>query len=262
MPDLLVVALIVIVGLVAAWGGRRLVDMALDRRRPVEPPSPRRAIDMDRLLQIAAVTDEEIIKAAEWRAMHPDADEPSILRDLDPSAWTKKPSVPPPPPKLSNGGPTTARGTLAPGMVIVRADVEKFGERLLKEINGSRKTIVIPSSMEWKPLPTPYADCTHEDAEREDVMGFGSTEPIKSYVVACEHCDRRRRFTMLAEQIKEIEAGLPVAGDIPEDLLRHLQRLMAEAKGIRAQIRAADAEKAAEDTKQAARAAMRKDTTA
>jgi hypothetical protein len=261
MPDLLAVALVVIAGLVLCWGGRRLVDIAFDRRRQVEPPAPRREVDMDRLLEIAAVTDEEIIAAAEWWATHPDADEPSILRDLDPSAWTKKPSVPqvegerkprvpPPPPKPSKGGATTARGMLAPGMVIAApADVEKFGERLIKELNGSRASAVIPASMEWTPLPdrfamNSYADCQHEDADRAEIRSFAHAEPIKYLITYCRDCQVDQLKARLRDAVSRVNAlpstwAIDSSGHcaVTKSQCEAYERAVAAAQQIRQQIK-------------------------
>lgn len=246
MPDLLVAVLMIAVTYLAT---RRLITVLRPPRRvlPAEPP---RQIDMQRLEEIAAVPDEEIIKAAEWRAVHPKEPEPQVLTDLNPSTWTTKPG-PPPPPKPSKGAATTARDSATPsGMIVVPAPaLEHFGSQLLQKINNSSNAVVIAASMEWKPIPqpNPYTDCTHEDAEREAVMSMQSAEPIKYLVRECLRCDRaalaRRMEQYLAQLNQILDDHVDVRGDavaVPADLAKHFQRVQDEAMKCREDLRRID----------------------
>lgn len=259
---------------------------------------PESRVDLAALVAAAAVPMTDIIEAAYWRAEHPDEPEPKILADLLPEAWTIAPEPPlqaasldpPPPPKPSKGAATTARVAIAPDTsgftAAVRSKFDHGGlwpagvihvpagmpTEYIAAHGITADTIVIEHPMTWQPLSPrkvrakgPYDDCRHADADRENVMGMESTEPLKSFVTSCAECDRleasKRRLRALAEQIDEITAERGAADEISEDLCRHLRNLIAEAAEIKTEINTADAAKAAEAIRQAAFAAMRKDAT-
>lgn len=234
MPELVVGVLLLVAVVVAGMAGQKLGEWwaGVARSRLVEAAAPRHEVDMKRLLEIAAVSDDEIVAAAEWRAEHPDEPEPEILANLDPAAWAieppqvggvRKPQVPvrpsPPPPKPSAGGPTPAE--LSPGCIVVAPSTEHFGSELLKAINRNRTAVVIPAGMELRPIPVqrpnPYARCKHEDAEREQIMALDSAEPVKVIVTACSTCDRlaelKSQLAAHSERIKAMAAGFTVDDD-------------------------------------------------
>jgi hypothetical protein len=251
---LLASILCLIGAVVVAAGGRWAGGWLADHRRAadVSAPEPRREIDMERLHEIAAVPIEDIIKAAEWRAEHPDEPQPEILANLDPATWaTEPPQVParshslPPPPKPSAGGPTSARAELSPGYIMVAPpSVERFGSELLKAMNRGGKAVVLSAGMEVKPLPVrpnPYARCRHEDAEREEIRSLDSAEPVKVIVTECRDCDRIAELrTALAAQAERIKA---MAADWAIDATGHCtvtsaqrdayQRAVADAQEIK-----------------------------
>lgn len=266
MPDLLAVALIIVGALMIAGFGRRLLDLIFPQTPEIEPAEPEPAVDMKRLQEIAAVPMEKIIEAAYWRALHPDEPEPEVLANLDPSAWTTKPAALPGPlpelddndlihkyggPALVSGGRTgfSSGGLLQPGVIVVPQGLatDQFRRELLLKITGGRSA-VIEAPMEWKPIPVaarpnPYADCQHEDAERENVVAAGSDIPVRTFVTSCRECDLARlkaRLRKAADEVKELAATWPIdAGGcctVTPNQRRQYEKAMADAQEIKRRI--------------------------
>lgn len=285
MPDFgFVLAGLALMVLLLRWWAR-------DGRPQEQIPGPQeaRGVDLRRLEEIASVPLEEIIEAAEWRAEHRGESEPKVLADLDPSAWTIEPETRRSAPVLLDVVPDTSDfaralkdkccdriefstgGISAPGVIHVPAGIpaDRAEALVAKLATGHRRLAVIEKGMEVKPLPVRqpgrYDDCNHEDADRQEIMGMGSSEPIKIVVTSCQECDSlardKDRLRVLYQQINE---SFPPDsdGDVPEDLLRHLRNLVAEADRVHRRIRSARYAQQAAAERQAILTELRKDSTA
>lgn len=150
------------------------------RPQAVVAPAPLPLTDAQekRLQEIADVPLEDIIAAAERRALHPDDPIPAVLADLDPDTRHK------PRPQLA---------VLSPGM-----DFKVGTVTVLRDIN--RK---IDAEVKGR-----YDDCTHPDAEREEVMGWSSTRPTRTLITSCLKCDliaaMRRRLSVLVAELEAL----------------------------------------------------------
>jgi hypothetical protein len=165
--------------------GVRPIARSLQRRWPGSTePAELTAAEESRLQAIADVPLVDLIEAAERRATHPDEPLPKILADLDPE--TRVQDTAPAPvvgvevmPSL--GGFLNEYGKLRPSGLLV----------LPPGMNCEVVPIRPPAqpAPKRKPVPDPYADCDHEEADRAEIHSFDSATPIKSIVTACPRCD-------------------------------------------------------------------------
>lgn len=200
------------------------------------PPRPvRPVIDTARLEQVAAVSLEQIIEAAEWHAEHLDEPLPKVIADLEPETWRHAPGVRPIPvavdtddfaervkAKIESGGkggvivlPPDEDATYLNDMLmdgvhpwvdtecIYVPDIRVSGDRpsALCHVRGCEvlaahcehvqmPSLVITSKrVKQPPVPSLYANCTHPDAERQNIISMASNRPLKAIVTSCEMCE-------------------------------------------------------------------------
>jgi hypothetical protein len=110
-----------------------------------------------------------LVEAAEQRAEG--AEPPS----WEPPSAALTPPRPPPGPGAASPKP--------PPLQVDPAIIEARGP--------SGRLMILPDGIEYQPLPQRgrYANCTHADAEFEDVYTHGSPYPVRRFVTACVECD-------------------------------------------------------------------------
>jgi hypothetical protein len=189
MADPVAISVVGIASLVVVrWLGSKVGDWLPQPGRPLLTSRP----DLERVKRIEqslAVPMDEVIAAAERRATHPDEPLPSVLADLDPETWTQPSPVLPIPVVVDTAG---FRDRLRVARVLVPHITRS--ERLCTEqaAGGVKPLTKLVVGSRVVRSESPYADCDHEDADREDLMSWGSTGPIRSFVTGCKQCETQR----------------------------------------------------------------------